>query len=64
MNWEELFRKKKFAPKGYRTVPLDGYVGYVTTLEYFTCNYKGCYEPAITRTAEGFYCEKHLKEHK
>lgn len=56
---------KKFAPKGYRSVPLEGYIGLVTTLEYFTCNHRSCYEPAVDKVGENYLCEKHLKkEHK
>lgn len=72
MSWEELFKRKKFALKGYKAVPLevncDYYKGeargYATTLEYFTCNHRSCYEPAIKKTATGYFCEKHLKEAK
>jgi hypothetical protein len=57
---------KKFAPKGFKLEPIDVTgTGYATRMDYFTCNFRGCYQPAIDKTAGGFYCEKHLKkEHK
>ena len=72
MSLEDILDRKKLAPKGYRAVPIDVVCehyrgiprGFATTLEYFSCNYRGCFEPAMKKLAEGYFCEKHLKEAK
>lgn len=55
--------EKKFAEKGYRAKSLDD-TRILYPLEYFTCNWRGCWEPAMKKIGDNFRCEKHLKEAK
>ena len=66
MNIKEILKRKKFAEKGFKLerTPIVG-IGYTTSLEYFPCNYRHCFEAAIKRNNDGFYvCEEHGKERK
>ena len=53
--------EKRFAEKGYRAVSLDD-TRLLYSLEFYPCNYRSCWEPAIKKVGEDYLCEKHAKK--